>query len=140
MKKQIVLLSTALPEGKLPYTGQYVYKVKAFREGAHGLGPGFPQPEFLELEGVGGIDGKLERVIPVSTANPLDCRIHKYYLLEHNVWIKNLGNGRYVSDWSSAESWALAVQQTLDDEGNVTAERELGFSIIHSDRRAGIVL
>lgn len=50
MKKQIVLLSTALPEGKLPYTGQYVYKVKAFREGAHGLGPGFPQPEFLELE------------------------------------------------------------------------------------------
>ena len=140
MKKKIVLLSTALPEGQLPYTGQYVYKVKAFREGARGLGPGFPQPEFLELEGVGGIDGKLERVIPVSTANPLNCRIHKYYLLEHNVWIKNLGNGRYVSDWSSAESWALAVQRTYDDEGNVTEERELGFSIIHSDRRAGIVL
>ena len=142
MKKRIRLLSTALPEGYLPYRGEYVYKVKAFREGARGLGPGFPQPEFLELEleGVGGIDGKLERVIPVSTANPLDCRIHKYYMLEHNVWIKNLGDGRYVSDWSSAESWALAVQQTLDEDGNVTEERELGFSIIHSDRRAGIVL
>jgi hypothetical protein len=142
MKKQIVLLSTALPEGKLPYTGQYVYKVKAFREGAHGLGPGFPQPEFLELEleGVGGIDGKLERVIPVSTANPLNCKIHKYYLLEHNVWIKNLGGGRYVSAWTNAESWALAEERTYDDDGNVTDARELGFSIIHSDRRAGIVL
>ena len=142
MKKKIVLAAGFLPEGTIPYKGQYIYKVKAFREGAHGLGPGFPQPEFLELEleGVGGIDGKLERVIPVSTANPLNCRIHKYYMLEHNVWIKNLGGGRYVSDWTSAESWALAVQETLDDEGNVTEERELGFSIIHSDRRNGIVL
>ncbi len=142
MKKKIVLVSGALPEGQLPYKGQYIYKVKAFREGARGLGPGFPQPEFLELEleGVGGIDGKLERVIPVSTANPLNCKIHKYYLLEHNVWIKNLGGGRYVSDWTNAESWALAEERTYDDDGNVTDARELGFSIIHSDRRAGIVL
>ena len=142
MKKKIVLAAGFLPEGAIPYTGQYIYKVKAFREGAHGLGPDFPQPEWLEmeLEGSGGIDGRLEKVKPVSSANPLDCRIHKYYLLEHNVWIKNLGDGRYVSDWTSAESWALVVQQTLDEDGNVTAERELGFSIIHSDRRAGIVL
>ena len=98
MKKKIVLAEGFLPEGTIPYKGQYIYKVKAFREGRSGLGPGYPQPEFLELEleGVGGIDGKLERVIPVSTANPLDCRNHKYYMLEHEVWIKNLGGGKYA--------------------------------------------
>ena len=142
MKKKIVLSSTALPGGSLPYRGEYVYKVKAFREGRTGLGPGFPQPEFLdiELEGIGGIDGKLERVIPVSAKNPLDCRIHKYYLLENEVWVKNLGDGKYVSDWSRAESWALAEARTYDDDGSVTDVQELGFVIIHSDRRAGYVL
>ncbi|MBR2520916.1 MAG: hypothetical protein IKE62_01875, partial [Oscillospiraceae bacterium] len=94
--RKIVLAAGFLPEGTIRYTGQYIYRVKAFREGAHGLGPGFPQPEFLELEleGVGGIDGKLEKTTPVSSANPLDCRIHRYYLLEHDVWIKNLGEGK----------------------------------------------
>ena len=142
MKKKIVLAAGFLPEGAIPYTGQYIYKVKAFREGAHGLGPGFPQPEWLELEleGVGGIDGKLEKVKPVSAANPLDCRIHKYYLLEHDVWIKNLGDGKYVSDWTNAECWALAEERAYDESGNVTHTRELGFVIIHSDRRAGIVV
>ena len=142
MKKKIVRSSSALPGGSLPYRGEYIYKVKAFREGRTGLGPGYPQPEWLEieLEGIGGIDGKLERVIPVSSKNPLDCRIHKYYLLEHEVWVKNRGNGSYVTDWSGAESWALAEERTYDDDGNVTNVRELGFAIIHSDRRAGIVL
>ncbi|MBR6312938.1 MAG: hypothetical protein IKR51_08210 [Oscillospiraceae bacterium] len=142
MKKKIVLAAGFLPEGAIPYTGQYIYKVKAFREGAHGLGPDFPQPEWLEmeLEGSGGIDGRLEKVKPVSSANPLDCRIHKYYLLEHEVWIKNLGDGKYVTDWTNAECWALAEARTCDDEGNVTETRELGFVIIHSDRRAGIVI
>ena len=54
--------------------------------------------------------------------------------------IKNLGSGKYVCDWTSAECWALAEQRTYDDEGNVTEVRELGFVIIHSDRRAGYVL
>ena len=65
--KKIVLTSGFLPGRELPYTGQYIYKVKAFREGAHGLGPDFPQPEFLDydLEGSGGIEGKLETVKPV---------------------------------------------------------------------------
>jgi hypothetical protein len=142
MKKKIVLSSSAVPGGSLPYRGEYIYKVKAFREGRTGLGPGYPQPEWLEieLEGIGGIDGKLERVIPVSSKNPLDCRIHKYYLLEHEVWVKNRGNGSYVTDWSGAESWALAEERTYDDDGNVVNVRELGFAIIHSDRRAGYVL
>ena len=140
--KKIVLATGFLPAGELPYRGEYIYKVKAFREGRNGLGPGYPQPEFLEIElsGVGGIDGKLEKVIPVSTKNPLDCRIHKYYLLEHEVWVKNLGGSKYVTDWSSSECWALAEERTYDEAGAVAAVRELGFVIIHSDRRAGYVL
>ena len=34
----------------------------------------------------------------------------------------------------------LFLYGTYDDEGNVTEVRELGFVIIHSDRRAGYVL
>ena len=56
--KKIELYSGYVPEGTIPYKGQYIYRVKAFREGAHGLGEGYPQPEFAELEpeGIGGID------------------------------------------------------------------------------------
>ena len=49
MKKKIVLSSSAVPGGSLPYRGEYIYKVKAFREGRTGLGPGYPQPEWLEI-------------------------------------------------------------------------------------------
>jgi len=136
--KKIVLISKALPNGELPYRGEYVYKVKAFREGS-GLGEGYPQPEFLdyELEGVAGINGKLEKTKVLTPDTPLDCKIHKYYLLENDVWVRNLGNGTYMSDWTRLEQWAVAEQRTYDEEGNVTAARELGFVIVHSDRRAG---
>lgn len=140
--KKIVLNTGFLPEGTIPYKGQYIYKVKGVREGARGLGEGFPQPEFLELEleGVGGINGKLERTIAVNSSNPLNARIHKYFLLEHDVWVKHMGDLKFVSDWSSAEKWALAEERTYDEEGNVTAVRDLGFVIIHSNRRAGYAI
>ena len=139
--KKIVLVSNALPNGELPYSGEYIYRVKAFREGS-GLGEGFPQPEFLdlELEGVGGIDGKLETTKMVGSDHIFDYKIHKYYLLEHEVWVKHLGGMRYVSDWTPAEAWGVACEETYDDDGKVIAERPLGFIIIHSDRRAGYVV
>lgn len=136
--KKVVLNTGFLPEGTIPYKGQYIYKVKTFREGS-GLGENFPKPEFLdlELEGVGGIDGKLEKTRPISPSNPLDCRNHKYYLLENEVWVRNLGNLKYVTDWTPYESWALAEERTYDENGAVVKVRELGFVIIHSNRRAG---
>jgi len=140
--KRVELCTGFLPEGKLRYSGQYIYKVKGYREGAHGLGEGYPQPEFfdIELEGVGGINGRLEKAKAVSAENPLDCRNHRYYLLEHDVWVKNMGDLKYYSDWSRAEVWALAVERTYNQAGEITATRELGFTIIHSDRSKGIEL
>lgn len=136
--KRIVLVSNALPGGVKPYAGEYIYKVRAFREGS-GLGEGFPKPEFLEyeLEGVGGINGRLEKTRALTSDTPLDCRKHKYYLIENDVWVRNMGGLRYMSDWSATEQWAIAEERTYDDGGNVTAARELGFAIIHSDRKAG---
>ena len=140
--KKIELYSGFVPEGTISYKGQYIYRVKAVREGAHGLGDGFPQPVFTELEpeGVGGIDGKIEITRPITAENPLNCRIHKYYLLDHDVWVRNLGGGKYISDWTPLESWAVAEERSYDADGNVTSVRELGFVIIHSDRRAGYVV
>ena len=142
MKKRIVVNSGFVPDGTIPYRGEYIYRVKAVREGAHGLGEGFPQPEFLdfELEGVGGIEGKLEKTKPITADNPLNCQIHKYYLLENDVWVRNLGGGKFISDWTPLEAWAVAEERSYDSAGNVTGVRELGFLIIHSDRRAGYVV
>ena len=140
--KKIILNTGYLPEDTVHYTGQYIYKVKAFREGAHGLGEGFPQPEFLELEleGVGGIDGKLEKTKPITVDNPLNCRIHKYQLLENDVWVRHLGDMKFISDWTPQEVWAVAEEHTYDDNKELTNIRELGFVIIHSDRNAGYVV
>ena len=96
--------------------------------------------EHLDLSGVAGIEGKMERQIPVNKSNPLNARIHKYYLLEQDVWICNRGNLRFVSDWTPQEVWALACEDTLDDDGNLVDRRDLGFFIIHSDRSKGIVV
>lgn len=140
--KKVELLSGFLPKGKIKYNGEYIYKVKGYREGAHGLGEGYPQPEFfdIDVEGAASINGKMEKTIAITINTPLDCRMHHYYLLEHDVWVKNLGDLRYVSDWTNQEVWALAVQNTYSADGTLTGSRELGFAIIHSDRNAGYVL
>lgn len=143
MKKRISVHSGFLPEGTLQYEGQYIFKITAVREGAAGIGPEYPQPEFiedLELEGVCGINGKMEKMKPVNGSNPLNGRIHKYYLTEHGVWIRHLGGMKYVSDWTPLEVWALACEDTLDDEGKLISQRDLGFYIIKSDRSKGIII
>jgi len=140
--KKIVLRSGLFPGKEAEYKGQYIYKVLSVREGATGLGDGFPKPEWLdiELEGHCGIDGKLEKEKPISESNPLDCKNHKYYNLEHEVWIKNLGGMVYQTDWSTEEKWAIAVELELDDQGKIIREQELGFSIILSDRKNGLII
>lgn len=143
MTKKISVHTGFLPEGTLQYEGQYIFKIVAVREGAAGIGPDFPQPEFiedLELEGVGGINGKMEKMKPVNANHPLNGRIHKYYLTEHDVWIRHLGDMKYVSDWTTQEVWALACEDTLDDDGNLVSQRDLGFFIIKSDRSKGIIV
>ena len=141
--KKLSVHTGFLPEGTLEYNGEYIFKCKAVREGAGGLGPDFPQPVFiedLELEGVGGINGKMEKTIPVNGANPLNGRIHKYYLLEHEVWVRHLGGMKYVSDWTNQEVWALVTEDTIDENGNVVDVKDLGFMIIYSDRSKGILV
>lgn len=141
MKKQIHVVTGFLPEDTIKYKGQHIYKVKSFREGEKGLGPDYPQAQYLELEleGKGGIKGKLEKEIAITPETPLDCRNHKYYCTDVCVWIKNLGGLKYVTDWTPEERWAIAEERTYDDNGNVVASRELGFMLIQCDRKNGII-
>ena len=140
--KKIELKTGFLPDGLLKYKGEYIYKVQSVREGRAGLGEGYPKPEFLdlELEGHCGIDGKMEREIPISIKNPLNCRIHKYYNLEHEVWVRNLGDYKYQSDWTPEEKWAVAVEAEYNDAGEKIGEKELGFCIIYVARKNGIIV
>ena len=140
--KKIVVKTGFLPGGEYPYKGEYIHKVKSFREGEKGLGEGYPQPEFLDLElnCYCGIKGKMEKEIAITPDTPLDCRNHKYYCLTNDVWIRNLKDDKYVTDWTKEEPWGVAEEVTYDDNGNITGTRELGFVILLSDRKNGIVL
>ena len=79
--KKIKVVTGFLPEDTLTYKGEYIYKVLSVREGVAGLGPGYPQAEWLdlELEGHGGINHRMEREISMAHVLQLDGRGHKYY-------------------------------------------------------------
>lgn len=153
--KKIVIHTGYLPESPIEYHGGYIYKVKYTREGAGGLKRAesihiagdnskteFPTPVFSDkiLEGVGGINGKMELPQPISPQNPLDGRIHQYYCIDNDVWIKNLGNFKYITEWTTEEKWGLAEEVTYDETGTKTAGRDLGFIILRNDRSRGISL
>lgn len=153
--KKIIIHTGFLPDSPPEYHGEYIYRVKYTREGANGLkrmnsihivgdneGLEFPSPVFSdkELEGVGGIGGKMELPQYITPQNPLNGRIHQYYCIDNDVWIKNLGNYKYITEWTTEEKWGLAEEVTYDETGTKVSGRDLGFLILRNDRSRGISL
>lgn len=153
--KKILIHTGFLPDSPLEYNGGYIYKVKYTREGANGLkrmnsihmvgdneGMEFPTPVFSgkQLEGVGGIGGKMEIPQHITPQNPLNGRIHQYYCIDNDVWIKNLGNLKYITEWTDEEKWGLAEEAVYDETGTKISGRDLGFIILRTDRSRGIAL
>lgn len=153
--KKILIHTGFLPDSPLEYNGGYIYKVKYTREGANGLkrmdsihivgnneGMEFPTPLFSDkqLEGVGGIGGKMEIPQNITPQNPLNGRIHQYYCIDNDVWIKNLGNLKYITEWTDEEKWGLAEEAVYDETGTKISGRDLGFIILRNDRSRGIAL
>lgn len=153
--KKIIIHTGFLPDSPLEYSGGYIYRVKYTREGANGLkrvdsihivgdneGVEFPTPVFSDKkpEGVGGIGGKIEIPQNTTPSHPLNGRIHQYYCIDNDVWIKNLGNLKYITEWTTEEKWGLAEEITCDENGVKISGCDLGFIILRNDRSRGISL
>ena len=138
--KKIEIRTGYLPDKAPVYKGEYIYKVKYTREGAKGLpvvnsihivgDPAemeFPKPVFSDkvLEGMGGINGRMEIAQPVDADHPVNGRIHQYYCIDNDVWIKNLGNYKYITEWTTEEKWGLVQEVTYDEKNNVIESRDL---------------
>lgn len=62
-----------------------------------------------------------------------------YYCVENDVWVKELGPDKYVTDWTNEEVWGRAVEEEVDGSGKVISSKNLGFIILSVDRRNGVV-
>lgn len=63
----------------------------------------------------------------------------KYYCLEHDVWVKEIGKDKYVTDWTNEEVWARAEEITYDENGKVESSENIGFVLLQVDREKNII-
>lgn len=55
--------------------------------------------------------------------------------LESGVWIKDLGNDRYITDWTDRERWGRVEEVELDEtSGQILSRRDIGYMILITDR------
>ena len=62
-----------------------------------------------------------------------------YYCLEHDVWVKEIGKDKYVTDWTNEEVWARAEEVECNDVGEVISSQAIGFALMQVDRKKGII-
>lgn len=109
--KKIVIHSGFHPEVKREYNGEHICKVINTR---------------------GNVDAR-----DLHTGIALGG--NSYYGLDNGAWIRDLGNDKYVTDWTDEERWGRVEEQELDEQGNVLSERDLGFMILRVDRSRGLL-
>jgi len=71
-----------------------------------------------------------ERTLPAKGPMPET----KFYRLANGVWVKDMGNDKYVSDWTNEERWGLVEEKLPNGES-----KTLGFMILRVDRQRGLL-
>lgn len=60
--------------------------------------------------------------------------------LESGVWIKDLGQDRYITDWTDRERWGRVEEVETDEQtGQEISRRELGYMILIADREKNLL-
>lgn len=60
--------------------------------------------------------------------------------LESGVWIKDLGQDRYITDWTDRERWGRVEEVETDEQtGQVLSRRDLGYMILIADREKNLL-
>jgi len=71
-----------------------------------------------------------------------EVKVHRgvrYFGLENDVWVREVGPEKYVTDWTTEEIWGRVEEAELDDTGAVLSVEQKGFIILHNDRAKGIL-
>ena len=110
--KKIVIHSGFHPDIHREYEGEQIFKVLAKRS---------------------NIEGR-----DFHTGTLLNSNAH-FLKLENGAWIKDCGDEKYETDWTSEERWGRVEELELDDSGNKMSSTELGYMILRVDRSRGLL-
>jgi len=110
--KEIIIHAGFHPEVKRVYSGETIYKVTATRDN------------------IAGKDYHTGASLNSATT---------FFRLDNGSWIKDLGQDRYVTDWTNEERWGRAEEVETSDDGTVVSRKNLGFVLLRVDRSKGIL-
>ena len=110
--KKIIVHAGFHPEVTREYNGEHIYKVINMRSNVEGHD--FHTGALVSAKG-------------------------SYYRLDNGAWIKDLGNEKYETDWTSEERWGRVEEIETDEQGAVNSAKDLGFMILRVDRSKGIL-
>ncbi len=116
--KKIIIHTGFHPEVKREYKGEHIYTVKNIR----GLTPSTNEPvsSFSFVSGTG------------ASGNA-------FYQISNDVWIKHMGDEKYVTDWTSEERWGRVEEVEYSDARVQIAAKTLGFMVLRVDRSKGML-
>lgn len=110
--KEIIVHSGFHPEIKREYNGEHIHKV-LYQKAVALSNPFHPGPP--------------------------DNKETVFYRLDNNAWIKDLGEEKYETDWTSEERWGRVEEIEYDNAGKIVSQKDLGFMILRVDRSRGIL-
>ena len=100
------------PEVPREYHGEHIYKVINIRSGGEAHD---------------------------ATTGALIAAAGQYYGLDNGAWVKDLGDEKYLTDWTPEERWGRVEQIETDESGNVISAKTLGFMLLRTDRSRGLL-
>ncbi len=110
--KKIVIHAGFHPEISREYRGEHIYQIVNIRDG--------------------GVSHDFHSGAALASAG-------RYFGLDNGAWIKDLGDEKYQTDWTSEERWGRAEQIETDDSGRVISAQTLGFILLRVDRSRGLL-
>lgn len=112
MMKKYIIHAGFHPEIQRVYNGEYIYKVVKIRR---------------------NIEGK-----DFHTGSKLNSET-TFLGLDNGGWIKDLGNDRYVTDWTNEERWGRVEEVEFGENNEVVDRKDVGFVLLRVDRAHGVL-
>lgn len=87
----------------------------------------------------GGPEYTDQRIWPVCD-HRVDVGNINMYAVDNDVWIREMGVDKFVTDWTNEEVWGRVEEVETDDAtGEVIGATTLGFTLLQNDRKNGII-
>jgi hypothetical protein len=65
----------------------------------------------------------------------------RHFLLENNLWVKEIGSNLYQTEWNIEEFWGRVDEVEIEDATGIELSRvSKGYVLLHVDREKGLRL